>query len=880
MKLNKELVFDFMKSLDVCKPNKEGITTKQLAEKLNMQRSNLSTILNRLVEEKLIEKQEGRPVYYRLNGLYEKRKSFEAMIGYDGSLRNAIQTAKAALLYPQRNLHTLILGENGSGKSFFVRSMYQFAQEMTILDEKAPLICLNCRYYVDNHKELKELLLNIQKEDCLLNRAKKGILYIDHLELFPSSLRSDLIDLIENATLLKRNGFTSQSMPMLICSYDESYGIDQKELYMQKFPMVVSLPSLSSRPLSERYELIEKFFYDEMLAIQKPIQINTDLLRCLLLYECKNNLKQLGNDIKSGCAKAYIRNSEKASYLYPVISDFPNEVRKGILFYKENRYQIDQLVHDEYDYRIIESGLNKEKKDLKRNNDNSIYDVIDQKANELKEKGASSFEINSVMNDVIESEIKNYSRNLKEQIVNTQQLSKICDQRIIQDVSQFMMKLKNENLVYSVSVFYGLCLHLNAILERGSTKQKFSTQQAREIMEKHPQEYRFALLFCADFEKKYGINIPIDEVIFVAMFLYEEKNDDPLEDHPVILIAMHGENAAESISRTINTLSTANNVYGFDMQLDESVNDAYEHFKKKIISIHQNAGVLMIYDMGSFKTMAQMVSLETNIEILTMQLPLTLIGIDCARKALYENNIHEIYENIHYSWLSNQQTEASFYSRAEKEKVIITLCMSGEGGANQVRDYLLKKCEIVDEQILPLAISNRKQLLQRIVEINSSQEILCIIGSYDPEIYGIRFIELSEIFSCDPGDVKDILLNQHGKIEEVDFNSIFDYLNTQLKYVDPKKLKQPLIDCITQISDIYGLSKSMSIGLLMHIASMINNLVNFADMPVYQDCDEILSMYKKDENKIHHILEKLENKFDIYFDKNEIAGIIRIIYKL
>ena len=53
MKLNKELVFSFMKSLDVCKPDKEGITTSELASLLKMQRSNLSSTLNKLVSEGL-----------------------------------------------------------------------------------------------------------------------------------------------------------------------------------------------------------------------------------------------------------------------------------------------------------------------------------------------------------------------------------------------------------------------------------------------------------------------------------------------------------------------------------------------------------------------------------------------------------------------------------------------------------------------------------------------------------------------------------------------------------------------------------------------------------------------------------------------------------
>ena len=58
-----------------------------------------------------------------------------------------IQQAKAAIFYPPKGLHTLILGETGVGKSMFAEAMYRFAKESQILSENSPFVRFNCADY-------------------------------------------------------------------------------------------------------------------------------------------------------------------------------------------------------------------------------------------------------------------------------------------------------------------------------------------------------------------------------------------------------------------------------------------------------------------------------------------------------------------------------------------------------------------------------------------------------------------------------------------------------------------------------------------------------------------------------------------------------------
>lgn len=57
MKTMKDIVFEFIQREMLSNgTSKEGVTTKEIAEALNLQRSNVSTLLNDLVKEEKIRK--------------------------------------------------------------------------------------------------------------------------------------------------------------------------------------------------------------------------------------------------------------------------------------------------------------------------------------------------------------------------------------------------------------------------------------------------------------------------------------------------------------------------------------------------------------------------------------------------------------------------------------------------------------------------------------------------------------------------------------------------------------------------------------------------------------------------------------------------------
>ena len=147
MKSNKEKVYDFIR-LHADEKADRGISTAYIADAMELQRTNVSSILNLLVQEGRIQKCNGRPVLYKV-GREEStlEECFSDLIGADGSLRQIIQLAKAAVLYPQRSLNTLLVGARGTGKSRLAQRMYRFAVEQKILPENAPFLHIDCHDY-------------------------------------------------------------------------------------------------------------------------------------------------------------------------------------------------------------------------------------------------------------------------------------------------------------------------------------------------------------------------------------------------------------------------------------------------------------------------------------------------------------------------------------------------------------------------------------------------------------------------------------------------------------------------------------------------------------------------------------------------------------
>lgn len=144
---------------------------------------------------------------------------------------------------------------------------------------------------------------------------------------------------------------------ILICAVNDNVKQSLLDAYAAKFSVRIDLPSLKARRLEERFALVQSFFIEEAARMDKSVKVNAELLRCMLLYRCESNVKQLKSDIKIGCANAYVREfNENTDELYIYMNDMPPIVRQGLLYYKDFYDEVEGLIPKNYSYAFSKTA--------------------------------------------------------------------------------------------------------------------------------------------------------------------------------------------------------------------------------------------------------------------------------------------------------------------------------------------------------------------------------------------------------------------------------------------------------------------------------------------------------------------------------------------
>lgn len=147
-------------------PINKGIDANTLASMLNISRANVSHVLNTLCKEGKVSKSNGRPVLFYINeslSSLKNKTNLDKLANNNISLKDAIEHAKASILYPPNGMNCLILGETGVGKSMFAYLMHEYAIEMQVKNIDSPFITFNCADYSNNPQLLTSQLFGVKK---------------------------------------------------------------------------------------------------------------------------------------------------------------------------------------------------------------------------------------------------------------------------------------------------------------------------------------------------------------------------------------------------------------------------------------------------------------------------------------------------------------------------------------------------------------------------------------------------------------------------------------------------------------------------------------------------------------------------------------------
>lgn len=310
-----DLIFNAMKTLDKC----DGVSTSEISEFLNLERSNVSKDLNLLVTKGSLHKNNSRPVKYFLNNHnsmdFAAKSSMDRLAYLYPSLTPSIKLAKTAILYPPNGMNSLIIGDTGVGKSMLATLMHEYANSLDS-NKSMPFLHFNCSDYSNNVQLLSAHLFGVKKgtftgatEDRagLIEQADGGILFLDEIHNLPSE-GQEMLFVYMDTGYFKRFGEVAkkvQSSARIICATNKDISSSLLDTFIRRIPIKIYLPGLDERLLEERLTLVEFFIKDESIKLGKPVLVSYNSMLCLLSYHCPYNIGQLKNDITLAVANAY-----------------------------------------------------------------------------------------------------------------------------------------------------------------------------------------------------------------------------------------------------------------------------------------------------------------------------------------------------------------------------------------------------------------------------------------------------------------------------------------------------------------------------------------------------------------------------------------------
>lgn len=886
-------VFEILKYLE--KEKGEGVSATDIASILETDRSNISRYLNILYREGKLEKIDGRPVLYKsikenLNKKYDKNvslidknNSLDKMIGASQSLAIPVQKAKAAIMYPPKGLHTLLLGETGVGKSMFAELMYRFAMESNIVPKEAPFIKFNCADYVDNPNLLTAQIFGVKKgaytgahkdKEGLLSKADKGFIFLDEVHRLPPQGQEMLFTYIDSG-FFRPLGETEKIVCVdvrIIAATTENPSSNLLQTFTRRIPMIITLPPIRERSLLERYMLIENFIKEESRRIGKSIYINKNSIISYLLYDCPNNIGQLKSDIQLACAKAFLNyKSNGEDYIIINQGDIPNHVRKGILKINEYRNEVDELLNSTYD--ILKFNQYEEPPlslIIEDDETEDFYTAIEEKIELLKDSGMNEHDINEIMNIDIESHFTKYIGNVYRRYDKTG-ISNVVDEKILK-VAEEILLLGQKHLgkEFDEKIYFGFSLHLERSIERIKKGEKIYNPKLNSIRINYEQEFLFAMKIAKIIDSEFNIETPVDEIGYIAMFFAADSQKINKEDKPKVgvIVVMHGKSTASSMVEIANTLIGVEHAIALDMPLSMKPNVMYELTKEKVQQIDEGKGVVMLVDMGSLTTFGDMIREETGVEVRTIEGASTPIVLEVLRKSVMGYDLDGIMKDLNGS--SFQGKEISVQSN---KNIIITACFTGDGTSKKLKYVLGDTLCDKNVDIIAINIIDREKLEDRIYRLGEQYNILAIIATVTIDIDYIPYIPAIEVFQG--SGIKKI---QKIIEEENMYLKIAESLTEHLVNIDGQEIIKDIKYLIHKIENKLhiGIISDAKMGIALHISFLIDNLLAGILPRKFENLEEYKKFYGKELNIIKESIVSIEKKYGVILEEDELAYILKL----
>ena len=720
-----------------------------------------------------------------------KENVFKNFIGYDKSQKNNIEKLKAAVMYPPKGLHTLIYGESGVGKSYLAELAHSYAVMTDNFSDNAPYFEFNCADYADNPQLLVSQLFGYSKgaftgaeEDKkgIVELCDNGILFLDEVHRLPSEGQEILFSLIDKGKY-RRLGETDtnrKSGIMIIAATTETPDSALLLTFRRRIPMSIKIPPLNERTLEEKFEFIKFFLHEESVRLKKKIRVKKEVIENFLEIIYPGNAGQLKSEIQVSCAKAFleakIENKEEI------------EIKKEFLIDISRRRKLEpeaiKLIKEEYIIYPNEKDKWDSNDNISNIKDMNIYQKIEEKYNELKEKGIETEKINDILEEEVKKEFFENILKFSNQDFNYRELQQIVGEKILTSVMTAYEKAKMSFTDLNSKIIFPLSIHMKTSADRIKEGKQLPTSVSAGFKMSNKKETEVAKQMLAIINEKCYLNFPDSEAGFIAMYLKEFRKNEKYNEKIGLIVLSHGK-VARGMVDVANKVLNEDYAVGLEMDFSDTPQYMLEKTVNLVRQTDRGKGCIILADMGSLLNFEEKIIEKTGINVKIVGRVDTLMVIECLRKILYTSeNIGEIVKEI--------DEKSSYYksnNELKKKKIILCLCITGEGAAQNLKEYLKERLKSVLEgvEILTKGYIEGENTEDIIKNISKEYEILAVIGTLETDrtINELNYISVEEAYKL--AGIKKIreILKRKNIFSKNNLNEILniDFIElTDLKY--------------------------------------------------------------------------------------------------
>ena len=621
--------------------NITGLTASGLASAANLDRTNVSRELNRLYRQGLVIKCLGKPTLFlhrealatsfprvffpstipcgeRLEDYLASQNaiqtsnerpadSLESMIGSSGSMKRAVQQAKAAVLYPPHGIHTLITGKEGIGKLCFSKAMYAYAKKCGRLSPDGKFVLLNCQDFSKSPHLLMAQIFGYSKnflpgaekgKQGLIEQAKGGILCLNGVHRLSAKVQELLTTLIEKNTFCRMGeaSMVREGEAMIIATTTEPAGSPSIERFVRNMPMLIPLPDLANRGPAELLEHLTLLFGRESRRLQLPLRIHQDVLSCLLHASYPGQIGELKSCVKGICSLAYLEyltGSHASSSVEISYHHLPCTVTATPLPREEKVLQIQKLLsclQGEY-VTFTPEG----QPELPIYQDVAPEDFLGYPKLPISSEPLKISDVGGYINRCVNRMRITQSHSMEQ--LRASFPDSLCQavDRVLEASPNYKRALENPRL------YYGLLLHLHNVLKRQDTciPNSSSPPSLNDIRRAYPKEYAEARKLKALLEESGGKPLPDSELCFITMYLYLSVNWTANGNVHFIAI-FHGQGVSSGIASFLNNAVQLPLVHSIDLTPSVTLEQVLEQAAAITRSSDHNAGLIIFTDMLPF----------------------------------------------------------------------------------------------------------------------------------------------------------------------------------------------------------------------------------------------------------------------------------------